>query len=239
MASQNNIVQTDQSEEALLSPKLSFSEMIIPITALVMFVILTIFIYIPQIRAGFDYKSKIAVLQEQKELLNKNIAKAEELNKDSNLVMQNLNIAELVISEELAVSDFSFDITDLAVDMGLSLQSLNSSDIAYANSSDLEFATGVIKGITGPMRFEGSFDNIVEFLEHIKLESPYLIDTSETRLRKFTEEFDRWTLDLALTGYYMVDNPEIEINSQKSIKLYTSLDTELQDLLIRSGAIEQ
>jgi hypothetical protein len=239
MPSQNNVVETDKNEEDMLAPKLSLSEMIIPITALIMFIILTIFIYIPQVSAAFDYKSKITELKEQKELLNDNIAKSEKLNEDSNQVIQNLNIAQLVISEELAVSDFSFDISDLAIEMGLSLQSLSSSDVAYGNSSELQFATGVVKGITGPMRFEGSFDNIVEFLEHIKLESPYLIDTSETRLRKFAEEFDRWTLDLALTGYYMVDNPDIEINTKTPITLYTSLEAELEDLLIRSGAIAQ
>jgi len=237
MVTQNKEKQEEQSED--IKQRLSFSEMLIPIIALVMFVILIIFVYIPQVKAASVYKNKIAILKDEEARLNTNISQVEKLNEDSNLVMQNLNIAQIVISDELAVSDFSFKITDLALEMGLTLQSLSSSDVAYANNNDLIFVTGVVKGITGPMRYEGSFEDIVDFLEHIKLESPYLIDTSEIRLRKFPEELDKWSLDLALTGYYMVDSDDINSDPLLPIKLYTSLDVELQDLLARSGIINQ
>jgi len=235
---QNNNKQEEQ-EEAFLKPKLSFSEMIIPITALIMFIILTVFVYVPQVTAAFEYKAKIKDLKSEESKIKSNIALAAKLNEDSNKVMQDLNVAQIVVSDQLAVSDFSFEITDLAIEMGLTLQSLSSSDVAYANTNDLVFTTGIIKGITGPMRYEGSFEDIVEFLEHIKLESPYLIDTSETRLRRFPEEPNRWSLDLALTGYYMVDNENIEVKPLIPIKLYTSLEIELQDLFARSGAINE
>lgn len=192
-------------EEVVKSKRLSVSDLLIPFLAVIAFIILTIFVFVPQLQSALNYYDEIDTLKKDETKLSSNLNTLNELENNQAELLLDLAAAQSVIPNKLSVSDFTFGVDDLAKEYNLNLQSISSSDISYADSEDAQYATGVVKGITGPLSYEGNFNDVIDFLERIKLSSPYLIETSEIQIRRF-EDTDRWSVDLAVTGYYFVEN---------------------------------
>lgn len=213
-------------------------DLIVPIFALIIFVILTIYVYLPQITDAMKYSEQISTLKQEKRKLDSNLKIVRILEEDQNQLILDNRVAKMVVPAKLAVSDFAFDINRLALDRGLNLQSISSSDINAGESDEFMYITGVGKGITGPLKYDGTFEDVVEFLELIKVKSPYLIDSSETKVNRYLDIDDRWSLNISITGYYMVDAADVSVNPLGNISLYTTMPELMQEMRDRSETIK-
>lgn len=205
MAVGTKVRKFTSDEDVEKSKRLTFSDLLIPFLAVIAFIILTVFVYIPQLQSALNYYDEIHSLKKDEVKLSNNLNTLNDLEDSQSELLVDLSAAKSVIPNKLSVSDFTFGVDDLAKEYNLSLQSISSSDIGYADSEDTEYATGIVKGITGPLSYEGSFGDVTDFLERIKLSSPYLIETSDIQTSRL-DDMDRWRVDLAVTGYYFVEN---------------------------------
>lgn len=216
--------------------RLTLGDLLIPFLAVVAFLILTVFVYIPQVQSAFTYYDDIDALKNDQSKMEKNLAILESLEDGQANLLLDLAAAESVIPNKLSVSDFTFDVDDLAKEHNLVLQSISSSDVTYEDTEELQFSTGAVKGITGPLRYEGTFEDITDFLEEIKLGSAYLIETSEINMRRL-DTSNRWAVDLAVTGYYFVENQYEFTDYTQPITDYHKKDAFLEELKSRGKSL--
>lgn len=216
-------------------PTLNLSDLLIPMISIVMFIVLTIFIYIPQFTKVSDNFAEIDDLKSQQSRLETNAAVIQNLENNDDLALD-LAISQTVVPDELEVSDFTFYIDDLATSNGLLLEEINSSDISYGEIEDKVFPTGVVKGVTGPLRYRGDFDDITQFLEEIKVEAPFVVDTTDVGLRRYDtrDRGEYWVVDIGVTAFYIVDS-EPTLKPTLKITPYTNEESLL--LLMQSKAL--
>lgn len=217
---------------------LKLGDLLIPMVSFILFVILFIFVYIPLMSDVQDMRKEIDTLQDKQRKLASNQTKIRELEDTNSQLQLDLVVAERIIPNELDVSDFAFYIDELAKEKNLRLEEISSSDISFGSVEDKIFATGIVKGVSGPLRYRGSFDEIVEFLELVKRNAPYVIDTTDVQLRQL-ESVDGdgekvWLVDLELTGYYMVEYDELVFNPLGNLNLY-SVETKAMNTLVNKS----
>lgn len=177
-------------------------DLVIPLLFLVVLILLSIFVYIPMISEATKNNAESKSIDnklEQLEKLDKTIT-----GMDIGQMQIDLSNSRLVIPYSLQVSDFIYNIDKQSLDSGLKPKDLIAGDIQVTDSTvkSKKNTPTSIKGVSGPVKYSGSLENISKFLDMLVVSSQYIISLDNIRLKK---EYagQSWEIALSVTGYYL------------------------------------
>jgi Tfp pilus assembly protein PilO len=155
--------------EKIKSTKISFTDLVIPISVVVVLLILAIFVFIPMINSALEYQNEIKDVDRKIEQLTELDGKL--LLLDENQLNDSVILAKSVIPKVLKVSDFIYYVDTLARSKGLVIRELSAGDMAGATLPSENSGAGV----SGPISYMGDYENVISFLEEVQSVSPYIV----------------------------------------------------------------
>ncbi len=196
-------------------------DLIIPILFLIVLVLLSIFVYIPMISDATKNNAEAKSIEnkiEQLEKLDKTLTSM-----DVGQMQIDLSNSRLVIPYSLQVSDFIFNIDKQALDTGLKPKDLIAGDIQITDSTvkSKKNTPSSIKGVSGPVKYSGSLEDVSDFLDMLVVSSQYIISLDNIRLKKEFSGQD-WEIALSITGYYLNRNSIVTPSYFVNFSPYTS-----------------
>lgn len=198
--------------------KLKFTDIIVPVALGALLIILAVFVFIPMISSTLKFADEYEVIRKKEEKLMKLM---NDLNKIDDSAMQiDLVNAKDVIPKELTVSNFVFYIEDLAKDLNLSSKSLSGSDIKVASNEEDQNEQKYL-GVSGPVAYSGSFENILKFLDNLYSASPYIVSASNVTIEMEGVGTGMWKVSLNLTGYYVKEKESV-VDIHRPLTIYSS-----------------
>ena len=208
-----NIKESGKTFEELRSlqstvKKFKFGDLVVPILSVIALAVLTIFVYVPMI------SSAIANVAQRKDTTAK-IASLNKLDADLGSIDLNdfnttLANSRKVIPFSLQVSDFLSYVDDSAKKDGLVFKEILTGDITIVSPGSTKGTDTTTKGVSGPLKYQGSINQITAFLDELQSTSPYIISADQISLRKSTSNI--WELSLTVTGYYIDQNALPSLN---------------------------
>lgn len=176
------------------------SDLVVPIMSIIFLGLLTAFVYIPMITKAVEFR-------EQKEEIAQKIEKLERVNTEISKIdvatlQSDLATSRSVIPFSLQVSDFVLYVNDLAEDKKLEFKEILAGDIQVRSKGETREIDPVIKGVSGPLKYVGDLDDIVEFLDELQNISPYIISADNIELKQVGDD-DKWEMSLLITGFYL------------------------------------
>lgn len=196
------------------------SDLIIPVGSLIAVVLIVIFVLVPWISQTYqnindikDIKNKQAILKTNAQYLSS--LDFEELKADSKIMMTS-------IPEDREVAQVAEYVDSVAKKFNMNMELISASNtIEQENNKIL---------ITVPITYVGKYDDIVNFLKYIQIESPYAIDISSLDMKK--SEYDMWRIKLTVVMYQMRKNAEILTQEAKRERIYLPISSYNQDKAI-------
>jgi Tfp pilus assembly protein PilO len=188
------------SERAKKS-KLKLSDLIIPISSMLVLVLLSIFLFIPMINTANQYRRELKETNEKIETLDNFEKSLSEI--DDTQLVNDLLIAKKIIPKVLQVSDFVYYIDNLAQRKNLVTSEISAGDVSVGGE---ETRIRDSLGVSGPLSYTGKYEDILEFLNEIQAYSPYLVTLKDISLSNSGEE-GGWGVEFNLTGYYIPESP--------------------------------
>ncbi|MCA9377025.1 hypothetical protein H6763_01620 [Candidatus Nomurabacteria bacterium] len=200
---------------------LTVKDLLIPGLFGLILLLLTLFVYVPSITEANKLRGEIKDVQQRQKLLRDNLDALQPLIDDKVQLQKDLRKTQKIIPRQLEVADFSYYVDKLARDSGLEFK-----EITQANTSKSTDEQGAasgqnfgsyVSGITGPIVYEGSFSQIVEFLDQLQQKSPYMIQATNLELSgKDTTETGRitsdlWLIELNITGYFINQEADVSL----------------------------
>jgi hypothetical protein len=179
--------------------KFKFGDLVVPILSVIALAMLTIFVYVPMI------SSAIANMAERKDTTEK-ITSLNKLDTDlKSIDLNNFNTALInsrkVIPFSLQVSDFLSYVDESAKKNGLVFKEILTGDITIISPGSKKGEDSITKGVSGPLKYQGSINQITAFLDELQATSPYIVSADQITLKKNMENI--WELALTVTGYYI------------------------------------
>lgn len=200
--------------EKIQKTRLKFTDILVPILAVIVLIMLGIFVFIPMIKGALAVKSEYRDIKgKEKQLEQLEIALN---NLDETALQADLVNAKDVIPKTLKVSSFIFYIDNLAFEKNLSSEKISAGDIKIGGGDKKE--TKYILGVSGPLAYSGNLENVLSFLESLYSASPYIISVENISLSESSKE---WKVELNVTGYYVPENIE-EFNLYSNFVPYTT-----------------
>jgi Tfp pilus assembly protein PilO len=196
------------------------SDLIIPVGSLIAVVLIVIFVLVPWISQTYqnindikDIKNKQAILKTNAQYLSS--LDFEELKADSKIMMTS-------IPEDREVAQVAEYVDSVAKKFNMNMELISASNtIEQENNKIL---------ITVPITYVGKYDDIVNFLKYIQIESPYAIDISSLDMKK--SEYDMWRIKLTVVMYQMRKNAEVLTQEAKRERIYLPISSYNQDKAI-------
>lgn len=193
--------ELDAISEKIKNSRLKIEDIMIPGAVALVLIILSVFVFIPMIKAtiGFrqeynDTKTKLESLEKLESQLNKM--------EEATLQVDLLN-AKSVIPKTLKVSMFVYYIDSLAKEKNLASRSLSAGDVSVTvGKKGDEGGKKSYLGVSGPLSYTGSLTNILSFLDSLYSSSPYIVSADNISFKRSTSD-NTWRLDLNLIGYYI------------------------------------
>lgn len=183
------------SERAKKS-RLSFSDLIIPISSLVVLLLLSLFVFIPMIKTANEYRQELKEVNQKLEQLDKLEKSLNEI--DDSKLITDLLTSKKIIPKVLQVSDFVYYIDNLARRKNLTTGEISAGDVGVgANKTEVQKSFGV----SGPLSYSGEYNSILEFLDEIQAYSPYLVTLKDVSMSNNGK--GKWSTEFNLTGYYI------------------------------------
>ncbi|HNR53307.1 MAG TPA: hypothetical protein PKW94_01410 [Candidatus Dojkabacteria bacterium] len=202
--------------EKIQKTRLTFTDILVPIVAVIVLVVLGIFVFIPMIKEALAVRNEyVDVKAKEKQLEQLEIALN---NLDETTLQADLVNAKNVIPKTLKVSSFIYYIDNLAFEKNLSSEKISAGDIKIGGGEKKEGK--YILGVSGPLAYSGSLENILSFLESLYSASPYIISVENISLSESSKD---WTVELNVTGYYVPENID-EFNLYSKFEPYTTDD---------------
>lgn len=197
--------------------KFKFGDLIIPLLSIFMLLLLTFFVYIPMISSGVKFRDENRGVQEK-------ITKLEKLNSDLDsldisLLQTDLANSRTVIPFSLQVSNFLSYLNDSAIENGLEVKNIVTSDIAINATGTGKGLDTVMKGVSGPVKYIGSFNAILRFLGELQNSSPYLISADQIKISKAQDSL--WEISLSVTGFYLNQSALPKVNLYENFQPYS------------------
>jgi hypothetical protein len=180
-------------------------------------ILLGIFVFVPMVRTAISFRGEYKEVKEREEELQK---LEEELSAiDEEIFQVDLINAKEVIPQSLRVSAFMFYIESLANEKNLYSKSLSAGDtqVSVIKREEDEKERRIYYGVSSPLSYEGSLDDVLSFLDNLYTASPYVISAQNVSLKQTGE---RWRVTLNVTGYY-VPETTLEIDPYTSFESYT------------------
>ncbi len=196
------------------------SDLIIPVGSLIAVVLIVVFVLVPWISQTYqnindikDIKNKQAILKTNAQYLSS--LDFEELKADSKIMMTS-------IPEDREVAQVAEYVDSVAKKFNMNMELISASNtIEQENNKIL---------ITVPITYVGKYDDIVNFLKYIQIESPYAIDISSLDMKK--SEYDMWRIKLTVVMYQMRKNAEVLTQEAKRERIYLPISSYNQDKAI-------
>ncbi|MDY0096992.1 MAG: hypothetical protein RBS01_01405 [Candidatus Dojkabacteria bacterium] len=205
--------------QKLKKTKLSFSDLVIPIASGVLFIVLAFAVFIPMVSSAFGYLDEIKVTNEKIEQLEKLNKQLDIL--DDNQLNEDVLVSRQVIPKILLVSNFVYYLDELAKEQTLTISELSSSDS--------------INGVSGPLGYVGSYDNVIAFLEDVQSVSPYMIRLENVEVS--ARQDDAWSISLQVSGYYILE-PEEEPSIYAAFQPYTEYEDIVEIFKTKAASLD-
>jgi hypothetical protein len=203
-------VLSDKREKS----QLTISDLIIPIAAGIILLLLTLFVFMPMIKTARESRKELKEVNEKIEHLENVQKSLEEL--DDTQLLNDLVIAKKVIPKVLQVADFVYYIDSLANSMELDTSDVTAGDISVGSPEENAERN---LGVNSNLSYTGSYDNVLDFIDEIQDYSPYLVTLKDISLSMGGD--DTWDVDFELTGYYISDR-ERNADFHKPFTKYTN-----------------
>lgn len=194
--------------------RLKFSDIIVPLISLIILILLSIFVFVPMVKAAIDFRLEYIAIEAKKESLGVLDTQLRQL--DDGQVAIDLINAKRVIPKSLKVSSFIYYIDGLAYEKGLESKEISAGDVKIV-SSDEQKRGEFILGVSGPLSYSGNLNAVLSFLDDLYSASPYVISAENIVLKASGLD---WKVTLNVTGYYVPENIE-EFDLYKKLVPYT------------------
>ncbi|HOV34881.1 MAG TPA: hypothetical protein PLS56_02725 [Candidatus Dojkabacteria bacterium] len=184
--------------EIKAKPRLNINDLVIPIVLGIVFVIITIFVFVPMIESTIKNRSDLKDVNDKQ---NQLIKLRDAVNSIDDGIMQvDLLNAKKVIPKSLTVSSFIYYIDELAKELDLTSKTLSAGDvhITAGTKDDKQ----IYSGVSGPLAYSGTRENVLNFLDSLYSASPYIISADDISLEQSSVS-DEWRVTLNITGYYV------------------------------------
>ena len=204
--------------------KLKVEDIIIPAAVGLIFIILAVFVFVPMIKSAIEFRQEFATISEKEKTL-------EELEKqvsgiDDALIQVDLINAKAVIPKTLQVSSFVYYIDSLATELSLQSKSISAGDVQIsATDNEEKDIKRSYLGVSGPLSYTGSLENVLNFLDSLYSASPYIVSAENISLKGSTS--GSWVVTLNVTGYYVPETNK-EVNLYGRYTSYSSFGDILQ-----------
>jgi len=183
--------------ERVKKTKLRISDIIIPILVLIVLVVLGVFVFVPMIQKAISFQSEHKVILEKEKQLTE---LEQTLNSmDEGILQSDLINAQKVIPNTLKVSSFMYYIDNLAAEKGLTSSEISAGDIKINTEGETSDGNYIL-GVSGPMAYEGTLTNALDFLNSLYSVSPYIVTIEDLDLEAVN---NMWKISLSVTGYYV------------------------------------
>ena len=226
-------------------------DILVPLMFLFIFIILVTFVYIPRIKEVSEMRDEKKTAEEKVAALEGNLNKLQPLINDKVQLQRDLKVAYQVIPQELDVADFSFYVDELARDTGLDFKEITqqskTSETEESNTNSTSSGR-YVNSISGPIVYEGNFVQVVDFLDKLQTESPYIIEAQNIELKRIPRtndegkrvDSDFWKLELNITGYYIDEAADISISGlDRPMNIYTSDSTVLDTFKDKASILNE
>lgn len=223
-------VDENPQEEKSLSAKIE--ELIIPAILSIISVVLVVFVLLPDLNDSItkygqlnDTNNTISILQSNQTILN---------SMSMDTINSDLSLTAKIIPESLQVSDFAYYVDKTATQKyNLVSKELTASDISVSGTTtSFNEVLSQLAGVTSPLKYDGKFDDLVNFLDNLQYNTPYLVTTSNAVLKGSGDDQDRWTLEIQLTGFYLPISTATPAVTAP-LNLYTASKTSLDQINTR------
>ena len=225
MQQQREIIKSGEK----VQKKLIFSDFVIPFLAFIIFIVLTIFVYIPMITETVELNDDTKNVISKQEQMKTLQVKIDEL--DGTQLYEDYQIIDQVIPTRLEVADFVYFVDELAKDKGLKLNEIraSNSDITSEDSS-LDMST-----VSGPLSYEGNYTDVLSFLEDLQKSSPYIVSVNSIDLSNISGK--RWSFDITINGYYLSESVS-NVDPYQTFVPYTNFNNLVEMLRNRSKLLD-
>lgn len=198
------------------------SDLIIPGASVLILLILTLFVYIPSITEANKMREEIKGIKQNQDILQANLEAIQPLIDDQTQLQIDLRKTKRIIPQKLEVGDFSYYVDRLARESGLEFVEISTSNSSKSTGDEkiVENASveSYVSGVSGPIVYKGTYTQIVEFLDLLQRESPYIIearklemDTTQVEEEDTNRSDDIWEVELSLMGYYIETESELSL----------------------------
>ena len=186
--------------EKIKASRLGINDIIIPLASGIILIMLALFVFVPMVKSAINFRSEYREIKEKEEALTNLEAQLKSI--DEGTFQIDLLNAKEVIPKTLRVSSFMYYIDTLANEKRLTSRSLSAGDIQVTVSKTVEDEKEKKSylGVSGPLAYNGTLENILDFLDSLYSASPYIISSENVSLRQSGEE---WRVTLNVTGYYV------------------------------------
>ncbi len=210
-------------------------DIVVPLMSIITLGLLTTFVYIPMVTAGTKFRQESAEINEK-------IKKLEDLNDDLDkmdvsLLQTDLANSRVVIPFSLQVSDFVSYIDDAATDKGLEFKEILAGDIAIKDDKGDRGIDKAIKGVSGPLKYVGTLNQITDFLDELQVASPFILSADQIKLKK-ENSGEKWEIAVNITGYYINQASLTKTNLYNNFVPYTQYEDTLNIFKLKSEKIK-
>ncbi len=198
------------------------SDLIIPGASLLILMILTLFVYIPSIKDASKMRQEIKSVRENQDILQSNLDAIKPLIDDQSQLQIDLRKAKRIIPKKLEVGAFSYYVDKLARESGLSFVEISQANSSKSTTDDKivenKSLASYVSGVSGPIVYKGTYTQIVNFLDSLQVESPYIIEARNLEMQEGKVEEDQksrssseWEVELSLMGYYIETESKLSL----------------------------
>jgi len=183
--------------------QLKVKDLLIPLLVAFILVLLSVFVFIPMVTTAFKFgKENREISRKYRDL---EILEQELNSIDEEVLLQDLLDAKEVIPKTLRVSSFLFYIEGLANEKNIESRSLTASDTQITMRETRDDQRTFL-AVGSPLAYDGSLENLLDFLDALYSASPYIISIDNVSIRGTGE--GSWRLTLNVLGYYIPDRQE-------------------------------
>jgi hypothetical protein len=179
---------------------------------------LAFFVFIPMVSSALEFRAENAEVREKQKQLEELERELESM--DSEAVQADLGIAREIIPRNLRVSTFIYYIDVLASQKNLVSRSISAADsqVTIQQAGERREDGRTYLGVSSPLTYSGSLENILDFLDTLFGASPYIISINNVSLRG--SGGNEWRVTMAVRGYYVPES-EIKVDLYSPFEEYT------------------
>ena len=212
--------EIESISEKIKASRFNIKDAMVPVIVSLILILLGVFVFVPMVKTAISFRGEYKTAREREEELQK--VEDELKGIDEGTFQIDLINSKEVIPQSLKVSSFMFYIDTLANEKHLYSKSLSAGDtqISVIKREEDEKERRIYYGVSSPLSYEGSLENVLSFLDNLYTVSPYVISAQGVSLKKSGEN---WRVTLNVTGYY-VPEVTLEIDPYTSFESYSKYE---------------